>query len=116
MITSPVLLRTQNVSEKGRGENQNTYFMFNNAFPKTRAIYEILWKNTVEPEATIDACALCAGQLRPQIQRIWNTYCSFMARVVTRTRLNVTFIRTLPFPIRTSYSVVRSTPVWSNTS
>jgi len=32
--------------------NQNTHFMFNNAFPKTRTIYEILWKNTVEPEAT----------------------------------------------------------------
>jgi hypothetical protein len=37
--------------------------MFNNAFPKTRAIYEMLWKNTVEPEATDDAigrrCLAC---------------------------------------------------------
>jgi hypothetical protein len=51
------------VSEKGRAENQNTHFMFNNASPKTRAIYEILWKNTVEPEATDDAiwrmCIAC---------------------------------------------------------
>ena len=63
MITSPVLLEMQNVSEKGRGENQNIHFMFNNTFPKTRAIYEILWKNTVEPEATDDAiqrmCIAC---------------------------------------------------------
>jgi hypothetical protein len=45
----------QNFSDKGRGENKKTHFMFNNALPKTRAIYEILWKNTVEPEATDDA-------------------------------------------------------------
>jgi hypothetical protein len=115
MITSPVLLKIQNVSEKGRGENQNTHFTFNNAFPKTRAIYEILWKNTVEPEATYDAIwrmrIACWKTTATNTHRIWNTYCSFMARVVTRTRLNVTFISSLPFPIRTSYYVVNNTPV-----
>jgi hypothetical protein len=35
-----------------------------------------------------------------------------MARVVNPTRLNVTLTSTLPFPIRTSYSVVSSTPIY----
>jgi hypothetical protein len=69
-ITSPVLFKMQNVSEKGRGENQNTHFMFNNTFPKTRAIYDILWKITVEPEVTDDAIwRMCIGQLRLQIHK-----------------------------------------------
>jgi len=37
--------------------------MFNKAFPETRAIYETLWKNTVQPDATDDAiwrmCIAC---------------------------------------------------------
>ena len=30
-------------------ENQNTYFMLNNFF-RNHAVYEIKWKNMVEPE------------------------------------------------------------------
>jgi hypothetical protein len=105
MITSPVLLKMQNFADKGRGENQN----------KIRAIYGILWKKTVKPEATDYAiwrtCIACWTTTATDTQIIWNAYCSFMARVVTRMRLTVTFISTLPFPIRTSYSVVSSTPV-----
>jgi len=45
------LLRIGNVSEKLCIENQNTHFNFNNfLFPFIyRAIYEIMWKNPVEP-------------------------------------------------------------------
>jgi hypothetical protein len=37
----------KNFSEKSCREYQNTPFMLNN-FLKNRAIYEIMWKNTVE--------------------------------------------------------------------
>jgi len=31
-------------------ENIKTYFMFNNFFFETNAIYEIMWKNIVQPD------------------------------------------------------------------
>jgi hypothetical protein len=31
-------------------EEINTYFMFNNFFSESRAVYEIIWKNMVEPD------------------------------------------------------------------
>jgi hypothetical protein len=31
-------------------ENQSTHFVFNNFFPKNSTVYEIMWKNIVEPE------------------------------------------------------------------
>jgi len=41
----------KNVSDKLCVENQNTHFMFNNFFFfETFAVYEILWKNIVQPE------------------------------------------------------------------
>ena len=33
-ISRSVLLRMRNVSDKSCGENQNTHFVFSNAFPK----------------------------------------------------------------------------------
>jgi hypothetical protein len=44
-----ILLRMRNVSDKSCSENQKTGFMFNRYFPKKHAIYEIMWKNMVEP-------------------------------------------------------------------
>jgi hypothetical protein len=41
------LLGMRNVSDGNFRENQNTYFMFDNAFGN-RAVYEIVWKNIVE--------------------------------------------------------------------
>jgi len=38
------------VSDKHCGENQNTQCMSNNFFSKNCAIYEMMWKNMVEPE------------------------------------------------------------------
>jgi hypothetical protein len=30
--------------------NQNTHFMFNNIFLENRAVYEVMWKNMVQPD------------------------------------------------------------------
>ena len=37
-------------NEKCCGEIQNTHFMLSNFFLKNLAVYEIMWKNTVEPD------------------------------------------------------------------
>ena len=54
-------------------------------------VYEIMWKNVVEPEMPqmtkyYMAHALCYKH----ILRIRNSYCFYSATMVTRTRLNVT--------------------------
>ena len=38
----------RNVSDKSCRENQNTDFVFRNVFPENRAVYEIMWKNSVD--------------------------------------------------------------------
>jgi hypothetical protein len=51
MISLSVLLRRKNVSDKSCKENQNTRSMISKFFsPENRAIYEIMWKNMVEPD------------------------------------------------------------------
>jgi len=47
-------------------ENQDTQFIFNTFSPENRAVYEIMWKNMVEPDASQltkkkggEALALC---------------------------------------------------------
>jgi len=40
----------RNISEKLCRENKNTHFIFNNFFLANRAIYEITWKNLVQPD------------------------------------------------------------------
>jgi hypothetical protein len=46
-----ILIRTVNVSDKSCRENQDTQFMFNNFFFfENCAVYEIMWKNVVEPD------------------------------------------------------------------
>ena len=39
------------ISDKNRGESQNTHFVFNNGFFffQSRTVYELMWKNIVEP-------------------------------------------------------------------
>jgi hypothetical protein len=41
----------RNVCNTICGEDQNTHFMFSNSFSENRAVYEIMSKNMVEPEA-----------------------------------------------------------------
>jgi len=47
IISRSVLLIMRNISNKSYRENQNTHFMFNNFL--NRAVYEITWKNILEP-------------------------------------------------------------------
>jgi len=49
VIISRRILRTRNVSERSCRKTQNTHFKFNFFFSKS-SIYEIMWKNMVEPE------------------------------------------------------------------
>jgi hypothetical protein len=49
IISVRSLLRMRNVSDKSCKENQNTNFTFYN-FSENRAVYEIMWKNVVEPD------------------------------------------------------------------
>ena len=49
-ISPRVLLKIKNISNKISREIQNTHFMYNNFFPKNRAVYETISKNMVEPE------------------------------------------------------------------
>ena len=45
-----VFLRMKNISDESCRENRNTHFWSSRTFCfKNRAVYEILWKNTVEP-------------------------------------------------------------------
>jgi hypothetical protein len=53
IISRSVVLRMRNVADKNFKENRNTYFNFNNLFFfENRAVYEIMLKNTVEPDKT----------------------------------------------------------------
>ena len=56
MISRWILVRTRNISEKSCRENQNTRFTFSNFFLffvvfflENRVVYEVMWKNIVEP-------------------------------------------------------------------
>jgi hypothetical protein len=66
IISRSVLLRMGNISDKSCRENQNTHFTFNNFFsPENRAVYDIMWKNAVQPDrphvtVLYGACALHA--------------------------------------------------------
>jgi hypothetical protein len=61
-ISLSVLLRMRNVSNKLCRENQNTHFMFNNVcLFENRAVYEIMWENTVDPDG--------------QQTTIWQSHC-----------------------------------------
>ena len=52
------LFLNENVSYKRRRENQNTYFKFNNFFFENRTVYEIMWKNFVQPRRPLAHCKL----------------------------------------------------------
>ena len=70
IISRSVLLIMRNVSDKSCTENQNTHFVFSNFFSENRAVYEIMWKNMVEPD-------------RPQI--IWRMRFAYWINKATNT-------------------------------
>jgi hypothetical protein len=79
--------------------------MFSNLFSENIAVYEILWKNKVEPQRPrmaiqCGACNLHVGKLYRYTPRTSNTYYLFTVTVVMQMRLNLTFIRTLPAFLR----------------
>jgi len=45
IISSQILLRMRNVSDRCCREIQNTHFIFQYLFPDSSAVYEIMWKN-----------------------------------------------------------------------
>jgi len=49
IIYCSVLHKMRNVTDKSCRENQNTHFMINFFFDKC-AVYEIMWKNTEQPD------------------------------------------------------------------
>jgi len=69
-------------SERCR-ENQNTHFVFNNPFFENRAVYEIMWKNTVE-------------QGRPQMA-IWRMHIACWIPKATNTHLE--YVIFIAFPL-----------------
>ena len=78
--------------------------MLNNVFPQKSCHYETMGKNMVQPDRpqTIQdgACGLDGGKLRLQTLKMCNTYCFSAAKMVTRTHLNVPFIRILLFQLK----------------
>jgi hypothetical protein len=64
MTSHWIYLGMRNVSDRGCRENQNAHFMLSNFFlQEICAIYEVMWKNMVNPEATYDnkicVCSAC---------------------------------------------------------
>jgi hypothetical protein len=49
MISRSVLLIMRNVPDEICRENQNAHCTFKNLFPENRVVYEIMWKDVVEP-------------------------------------------------------------------
>jgi len=45
-----VFFRMRNFSDKSCRENRHTHFMFNKFLVESRSVYEIMWKNMVEPD------------------------------------------------------------------
>ena len=50
IISRRTLLRMGNVSGKSCGENRNKHFTFQTFFPENRAVYELMWKNMLQPD------------------------------------------------------------------
>jgi hypothetical protein len=56
----------RNISDKRCRENQGTHFTFSNSFSENLAIYEIMWKNMVEPDRPDMTIRLHAGYISLQ--------------------------------------------------
>ena len=96
MISHSLLLRMRNFSEKGV-DKIKTHILCSVTFSRNRAVYEVMWKNTVEP----DRPASGGNVIRHMRCACWipkaaDTHCFSTATVVvTRTHLSVNFIPTL---------------------
>jgi hypothetical protein len=73
------------VSNRSCEENQNTYFILNNFFLKNQAIFEIIWKNVVDPG-------------RPQIT-IWCMCIAFWITKATNTHSQYVLLTAFPLQL-----------------
>jgi hypothetical protein len=76
-------------------KSKHTHFKCNNCFFENRAVYDIMWKNILEPDrpqVTIWCMriAFWVTKATNTLSGISNTYCFSTAAMVARTRLNVT--------------------------
>jgi hypothetical protein len=94
IISCSFLPRIRNISKKSCREYQNTHFMFNNPFFENFAVYEITWKNTVEPGrpqmTTWPLHIACWVPKTTNTLRICNNYCFSTTTMVSRTGLSIT--------------------------
>ena len=94
----------KNVSDKTCTENQNIHFMFNNFFSKNRAVHEVMWKNTVQPQRP--KMTKCGTEA--MLFACWIT----MAKIYVHTQTHTHFIR-IAFPwqqkLRERASILRYT-------
>ena len=65
IISRSILLRKRNVSDRTRTGNKNTHFITNNFLLKG-TVYEIVWKNIVQPDRTMWRITTARWYLRLQ--------------------------------------------------
>jgi hypothetical protein len=91
------LLRMRNVSNKICRENQSTYFMFSNFFPKNVPIYETKWKKYCRAQTGHrwynmgHVNYMLDAQGYKHTLRICNTYCFPTATVISQMHFTVMF-------------------------
>jgi len=96
------LLRMRNVSDKTCRGNENTHFVSCKSPPQNRAVYEMIWRNIVEPgrpQMTIWRMRIScwipkATNTHTHTLRLCNTHCFSTTTMVVFKHLNV--ISTLP--------------------
>jgi len=83
----------RNAADKSCRENQNTNFMFSNFFFENRAVSEIMWENTVEPERQqMTIWRMCISRWVPKATHtlgICNINCFSATTMAARKRLHV---------------------------
>jgi hypothetical protein len=116
MISRWILLRVRNISNRSHTEHQNTLhsqlpFLANRAFlwdkfekcGKTRQATDGNVIRSMGFACWVTMDTHTHADSHTHTHRIYNTYCFSTAKMVTLTRLNVTFICTLPDLFRVHY-------------
>jgi hypothetical protein len=70
--------------------NPNKRFMFNNFLSENHAVYEIMWKNTVQPDIPQMTTWRKRISKATNTNSEYETHWYFIATMVARTRLSVT--------------------------
>ena len=98
-------------------EKIKTHILCSITFFENRAVYEIMWKYTAQPRGegggrrwqynTAHAQCMLDDWGYILTLRICNIFCFYLATMVTRTRLDATFICTLPVLFKENYTHAR---------